>query len=145
MTVKGFTADSHNGRLLQILSDGEWHSSAEILAESIARWGEGMTVHSRVSNLDANGYGIERDKVPGRACASAFLYRLVSSPVAGNGSTAKPPGQAPLRPALSFCTLCAHELLEGEPASEHGAGFAHDRCIGLADGEQLSLASEKAA
>jgi hypothetical protein len=75
-----FRAGSHCAVLADILADGEWHSSWEILREAIARQGEGMIVHSRISDLrKSHGFIIASDKLPGRG-GRAYRYRLLHSP-----------------------------------------------------------------
>jgi hypothetical protein len=65
------------GFLLQVLSDGRWHSLTEILARSFADRGHGLTVHSRVSQLRSDhGFTVEqRFTTDGRRRGSE--YRLV--------------------------------------------------------------------
>jgi hypothetical protein len=67
--------------LADILADGEWHSSWEILHEAIARLGEGMIVHSRISDLrKSHGFIIASDKFPGGTSSRSYRYRLLHSP-----------------------------------------------------------------
>lgn len=66
--------------LVEILSDGKWHSNAEILGYSIAERGVGMTVHSRIAELRdpaKRGLEIEYRRVRGER-GQAHQYRLVT-------------------------------------------------------------------
>lgn len=63
--------------LLLMLSDGRWHSQADILFGSQQERGYGMTVHSRASDLRKRGHVIEcevRSDTPRRQS----FYRLVA-------------------------------------------------------------------
>lgn len=62
--------------LADVLKDGAWHSTAELLRYSIEERGCGLTVHSRVSDLRARGHNVEYRRVRGQR-ASAHQYRLV--------------------------------------------------------------------
>jgi hypothetical protein len=63
--------------LIAILDDGQWHTLTEIQTAAIAISGKAMTVHSRASQLRADGYLIENDCAP---FSSDSRYRLVASP-----------------------------------------------------------------
>jgi hypothetical protein len=63
---------SHCGRLLAVLSDGKWHSTAELYS----RLG-GMVLHSRISELRKRGYEITMMRVPGPSSADSYHYKLV--------------------------------------------------------------------
>lgn len=58
------------------LRDGEWHSLNDVLRRSFAERGCGLTVHSRVSDLRAQGHRIEHRMVGRRGDGSQ--YRLLS-------------------------------------------------------------------
>jgi hypothetical protein len=64
--------------LADVLKDGAWHSTAELLRYSIEERGCGLTVHSRVSDLRARGHNVEYRRVRGQR-ASAHQYRFVRS------------------------------------------------------------------
>lgn len=59
---------THNDRVLNLLSDGEWHSHHELYALHVI-------AHSRVSELRRRGYVIEIERD-----GDLYLYRLASGP-----------------------------------------------------------------
>jgi hypothetical protein len=61
--------------VLSVLSDGHWHSLNDVLRESFAERGCGLTLHSRVADLRKQGHVIEWRKVGPRGAGSQ--YRLV--------------------------------------------------------------------
>lgn len=61
--------------VLDLLADGREWSLNDILRESFARRGHGLTVHSRVADLRKRGHRIEHRTVGQRGAGS--LYRLV--------------------------------------------------------------------
>ena len=63
--------------LLRVLSDGRPHSLNEILQASFAERGCGMTCHSRVSDLRAQGHTIIHETVKGAERGAGHTYRLV--------------------------------------------------------------------
>ena len=71
-------------RLLDRLSDGRWHSAAELYFEL------NVMVHSRVADLRRRGYVVECERIPGERGARAYRYRLLPKApdpsVSGSGS-----------------------------------------------------------
>lgn len=67
--------------LLEVLADGELHSTSEILARSIEERGHGLTVHSRISDLRGRGHKVEHLTRQGAQRGHANVYRLISSPL----------------------------------------------------------------
>jgi len=67
--------------LLEVLADGELHSTSEILARSIEERGHGLTVHSRISDLRRRGCKVEHLTRQGAQRGHANVYRLISSPL----------------------------------------------------------------
>jgi hypothetical protein len=65
-----------NEFIAEVLADGKWHSTSEILSYSIHERGHGLTVHSRVSDLRSKGFEIEHRTAKGSR-AQAHQYRLV--------------------------------------------------------------------
>lgn len=63
-------------RILDLLDDGEWHSSRELYRTSET------VVHSRISELRKRGHLIEHRHQGGNGTA-AHAYRLISSDAAG--------------------------------------------------------------
>lgn len=86
---------SHCAVLLEILGDGEPHTSSEILRGALERCG-GMIVHSRVADLRRRGYTIEcvhLDDVS--SGAGAYSYRLLAEPAAAATDVRDPLLRAP--------------------------------------------------
>lgn len=69
-------------RILAVLSDGRWHTSAEL-------YRTGCVLHSRISDLRKDGYSIERRGVAGIG-AEAHEYRLERSDEASERSDGLP-------------------------------------------------------
>lgn len=67
--------DSGCARILRILGDGEWHTSAELYRST------DCIVHSRITDLRNAGHLIEKRHVGGTG-ATATEYRLLSSDAA---------------------------------------------------------------
>lgn len=67
-------------RVLRMLSDGEWHTSAELYRFTAC------IVHSRISDLRRHGHIIDKRHVKGRG-AESIEYRLVSSDAAATVKT----------------------------------------------------------
>ncbi len=63
-------------RILLYRSPNSWASHPEILQESIARSGHGMTVHSRVADLRKQGYTVEC-RIETHAGRKVSFYRIV--------------------------------------------------------------------
>lgn len=79
MAVKTKTVKdgSHGARVLDALSDLNWHSTSDLGR----RCGE-IVIHSAVSNLRKSGYRIEHRLLKGKSRASlANQYRLVDPPL----------------------------------------------------------------
>src|SRR4051812_11424509 len=89
---------THCELLIDLLRDGRWHSTSELLRSTMELTGEGMTVHSRVSQLRGRGVVIQHRHVGGEEGARAHEYRLVSVPLAAPAS-----GVSPAAPASSPC------------------------------------------
>lgn len=64
--------------LFSVLADGEWHSHAEILAESIRHRGYGLTVHSRAADLRKRGHTVETHLERNGNGRAISFYRLVT-------------------------------------------------------------------
>lgn len=65
--------------LLEVLSDGEPHSSAEILRRSFEERGHGLMVHSRAADLRKSGHIITCEHVPGKRRGDGWEYQLLGS------------------------------------------------------------------
>ena len=63
---------SQSQRILAALSDGEFHTTADLYA----RVG-GCILHSRISELRRRGFWIVSERVPGETGPRSFKYRLV--------------------------------------------------------------------
>lgn len=70
-------ANSQNARVLRVLSDGRWHTTANIVRKSGA-----SRLNSRVSELRNHGYVIEREKVSGEKESLRHRYRCANPPTA---------------------------------------------------------------
>lgn len=66
---------THGERILWVLSDGKFHSTA-----NIHRQAGNMIVHSRIAELRSKGHAIEHEHVPGRIGAQAHRYRWTNIP-----------------------------------------------------------------
>ena len=97
--------------LLDCLRDGAWHSTAELLRYSMLERGCGMTVHSRISDLRAQGLNVEYRRVDGRR-GDAHQYRLVKTvreseresdqaPARSPGPSVAGPSRPPREPVFS--------------------------------------------
>jgi hypothetical protein len=62
-------------RILTVLADGHWHSSA-----AIHRRAGSMVLHSRIASLREKGYRIEHRTVPGKTGAHGHAYRWTDAP-----------------------------------------------------------------
>lgn len=74
--------------LLRILSDGHPHTLNNILQQSFAERGHGLTVHSRAANLREHGHTIATWRTGQRGDGS--WYQLLSEPAGSEPSF--PPG-----------------------------------------------------
>ncbi len=72
--------ESGCARVLRVLGDGEWHTSAELYRST------GCIVHCRISDLRRYGHIIDKRHVGGRG-AESVEYRLVSSDAAATVKT----------------------------------------------------------
>ena len=68
-------AGSQNARLLEVLADGEWHTSTELHE----RCGY-MRTNSRIAELRTHGHVIAGESVPGKTGTDGYRYRLVIEP-----------------------------------------------------------------
>ncbi len=64
---------SQNDRVLQVLADGEWHTSRELHERAGY-----MRTNSRVSELRTHGHRILGESVPGETGTDGYRYRLVA-------------------------------------------------------------------
>lgn len=83
-------------RVLEILADGKWHTTAEILRLVPC------VLHSRIAEARARGLNVECDHTAGVG-AESYRYRLVAGPLTGEGvanSGSIPSGGAAM-PAVS--------------------------------------------
>lgn len=85
-------AQSQNARILRALSDGRWHSVAQIHRKA------GPTrLNSRVSELRSkHGFQIEHERLPGRRGALGHRYRLLNPPAAAELIALFDPHPAPV-------------------------------------------------
>jgi biotin operon repressor len=67
--------NSQNARILKTLSDGSFHSVANIHRKAGA-----SRLNSRVSELRKYGYEIEKEQVAGKSGSLGFRYRLLNPP-----------------------------------------------------------------
>jgi biotin operon repressor len=74
MTVR---PNSQNARILRVLADGGWHSTA-----AIHRKAGSSRLNSRVSELRAQGYEIEHGRIDGKKGPLGHRYRLLNPPPA---------------------------------------------------------------
>lgn len=74
MTTK-LQPDSQNSRVLSVLSDGHWHTSANIVRKTGAK-----RLNSRMSELRKRGFVIDRVTVPGKTGQLAHRYKLANPP-----------------------------------------------------------------
>lgn len=111
--------------LLEVLSDGGWHSTSEILRRSFVERGHGMTVHSRVSDLrKKRGLEVEHRRAAGER-ADAFQYRLAASSAGAadppSGSSSEPNEDEPVTAGSWFAerapTFTRSEVAGSIPAS----------------------------
>lgn len=83
--------NSQAGRIVRALSDGRWHTVA-----NIHRAAGTCRLNSRISELRTRGFVIEHDTVPGRSGSLGHRYRMVKAPLDISFV-----GVPPERPALS--------------------------------------------
>lgn len=106
--------------MAQVLSDGGWHSQAEILWRSQLERGHGLTVHSRAATLRERGHRVECElrRENGRAVSfyrmNALSEAPTSPPVTGaslSASQSRPrsPPQRTTGAARSPCLLNSEE------------------------------------
>ena len=74
--------NSQNARILKTLSDGSFHSVANIHRKAGA-----SRLNSRVSELRKYGYEIEKEQVAGKSGSLGFRYRLLNPPSAAELAT----------------------------------------------------------
>lgn len=65
--------NSQNARVLRVLSDGRWHTSANIVRKTGAK-----RLNSRMSELRKRGYEIEREPIPGKTGELGHRYKLTN-------------------------------------------------------------------
>ncbi len=65
---------SHCQRILDVLHDGQWHTTHDLYIEVGP-----MILHSRISDLRAKGHNVEGRHVPGKTGADGYQYRLLPS------------------------------------------------------------------
>ena len=66
---------SQNDRVLQVLADGEWHTSRELHERAGY-----MRTNSRVSELRSHGHEILGESVPGKTGTDGYRYRWLREP-----------------------------------------------------------------
>ncbi|HMA26100.1 MAG: hypothetical protein ACM33U_09010 [Solirubrobacterales bacterium] len=113
---------SDNARLLDALSDGEWH-------ESLSLYGLGMVVHSRVNELRRHGYAIESRCEGRRGRDARYFYRWNRSGEAP--SAAAGPSQAA---ALS---------VPAQPSEGASGALDRERVLGRVDDVPASAPFER--
>jgi hypothetical protein len=128
-----FAPGSQAGRILAVLADGSWHTTAEIHS----RVG-GCVLHSRISELRARGYTIEHKRTgPG---AQGSRYRLLDAPAhvigAGTSSGTVSPTEADRGSAL---------LSPPSRSPEQQLALAADVDCGPATGSSAGTAASLAA
>lgn len=67
--------NSQNARVLRVLADGKWKSSAAITRKSGA-----TRLNSRLAELRAHGFQIEHRPVPGKTGPLAHKFRMLNPP-----------------------------------------------------------------
>lgn len=77
---RGILAGSQNHRILRVLGDGDWHTTAEI-----HRRAGFSRLNSRVAELRSRGFVIECERVSGESGARGYAYRLVGGGNGGDG------------------------------------------------------------
>ncbi len=141
--------------LLEVLADGDWHSTSEILRRSILERGHGMTVHSRVSDLrKKRGLLVEHRRVEGER-ADAFQYRLACSAASEPCGDSSEPGAAAAAPAdraprtkeskrvSPDAPLSTVEVAGSTPAPRSRFSRSADEVLGLLAREDWREATER--
>lgn len=72
---------TQSGRIRAVLSDGEWHTTAEI-----HRRAGSSRLNSRIADMRKQGSAIECEKVPGKSGPKGYRYRWTNTPENGGGA-----------------------------------------------------------
>lgn len=72
---------TQTGRILAVLSDGQWHTTAEI-----HRRAGYSRLNSRIADQRKRGKAIECETVPGQSGAKGYRYRWTNAPEDGGGA-----------------------------------------------------------
>lgn len=130
MTTPTINAETQGGRILLVLMDGGWHTTAEI-----HRRAGYSRLNSRVAELRKKGHAIECESVPGETGARGYRYRWTNpvrlsdswSPPAtgstGNGHTHRNDEEYPRTPENRFRVYALKagallELVDAVPTAE---------------------------
>lgn len=131
------TQASQCDRLLAVLADGEWHTTASLYREAGGYIG---ALHSRIAELrDRRGLHIESESVPGRSGAEGHRYRLDAPEACCNTDPATLGGGGAPAPARVGCSAPSAEQppQSSAPRMERDAGLTQSS--GCLVAEQLTL------